>query len=685
MADELGKLLSLRDELTLKVSAIEETCEGHENENNAKKLQALNIRQADLAGHKKALHTQLTILEEESNNNNAAIGKLSGKAQESILQAIKAQRWFFFKNKPGVLMDKLTGILWANLDYFDKYRKLDGTSYLKNEVSEIVENLVIDDFENWEIPKYDEFMFMRKEKSFPFMENDYCIKNLRFWFTDRGTIDIWTGMNEIYLAAILPCCYSLTNKRYMQNISPENKVYTETERLQFTLNLFLENALEPIFSDQAVTALYRKVYIEKPLLLQQLSEVQEKLATMQDKVLLSASFDHRPLLEGYDLQAIDGSALQYCQAVLRISEEFLEKLRHFEDVKNDIIRDFNVMGLKLSRKYEAIPQLTDAENELLAVKQTVCQKHLQLGMNTVGQQILAIKRQALQLEERIEAIHDGDNAILELALLEEEKRAGFAFLVENMAAMIRRALKKIEFFEENREFALAAVGIWEEWNDDYRKFKTSLKEEFAACCAGDGIEADLYEAWYEDWRKKRFVIEEKVLPLLQSGLQGRMLGKTGDENTLVEQVMVELRQYKEALNEFFLQERKSIHQKFAFQAGGDLQEKFETESALYKLTLALQKKLQTHIFALDNLDEKIFLLQWAETLLDIQVDEIIEFIRDHQISDISQEVLREFADLKRQRFDIYLSDSQAYGEALQKREKEYHSLIYRMRKDLLKA
>ncbi len=53
--------------------------------------------------------------------------------------------------------------------------------------------------------------------------------------------------------------------------------------------------------------------------------------------------------------------------------------------------------------------------------------------------------------------------------------------------------------------------------------------------------------------------------------------------------MKALADYKDALDKFYLQERKTIYQKFAFQAGGDLQEKFETESELYKRTEILQR------------------------------------------------------------------------------------------------
>ena len=51
---------------------------------------------------------------------------------------------------------------------------------------------------------------------------------------------------------------------------------------------------------------------------------------------------------------------------------------------------------------------------------------------------------------------------------------------------------------------------------------------------------------------------------------------------------------------------------------------------------------------------------------------------------ISEEVLTQFAELRRQNFTAYIADSKSYGEAVQRREKEFNALIFRMRKDLNK-
>lgn len=80
----------------------------------------------------------------------------------------------------------------------------------------------------------------------------------------------------------------------------------------------------------------------------------------------------------------------------------------------------------------------------------------------------------------------------------------------------------------------------------------------------------------------------------------------------------------------------------------------------------------------------MFLLRWSEPLLNVPIDEITAFVADRELMAISAEVMEQFTAMKRQNFAAYLSDSQAYSDALQKREKEYNALVFRMRKDLQK-
>ena len=687
---EINILTAQRDEVLAKIQEIEETCEGIENENNAKKLTSLNMQQANLSAQRNDLQVRLSAIERDLNKINEEIHNLSGTGLDKILNAIKNQRWFFFKNKPEVLMDKMTGILWANLDYF-KWKKSTNGNYTHEDVAMILKKLSIDGFSEWKLAKFDDFKLMISDKTFPFRQgNNYYIKGERYWYCDmsgdgQAGIDLSDLSKAWDYYYILPCCYMLTNKTYSQNVSQNNKVYTEIERLQFTLNLFVDNGLEPIFTDVAITELYQKIYFEKPVLLEQLQELQTQIDSLQTVTLLSSEFDYTALLAKYDVKAIDNSIIKYYRAVQQWTDELMDKLDYYEQEKESVIRDFNIIGLKLSKKYEQNTNLTAEENELLESRQRYFQKKFSLGMSSVKSKILAVKKQADDLEYRIDEIDNSDDAMYALAVLEQEQRASFTFVAENTAKIIRNALLKIEYFESHHQFVMNAIEIWEKWTEDYRVFKTTYKEDLKASCEEDSIEEDVWVRWYENWRNIRLAIEHKVQPIIERGLRSELQTINDTKISVAEQIIAVLENYKNSIDKFFLEDRKCIYQKFVFQSGGELQEKFESESELYKCTFALQTALQEIIFSCKNAEDRVFILKWANSLLDIQIDEILDFVANNDLQNISQTILTEFATLKQKNYDAYLTDAKVYSEEKSRREKQYNSLIFKMRKDLMKV
>ena len=339
-----------------------------------------------------------------------------------------------------------------------------------------------------------------------------------------------------------------------------------------------------------------------------------------------------------------------------------------------------------------IPNLTEEENILFKTRQQFFKKHFEIGMSNVKNRLLSVKEQADAIEYRIDEINDGNNAIKELALLEKEERASFNFVIENTANIIKNALIKIEYFEKNKLFATNIINLEDSWTKNYKVFKTTIKSQFKNICEEDSVEEEIWSLWYADWTKKRCVIEMCFLPLVEKSLKGYFITnkvQTDDNEkvsnvTTVEKLIVLLENYKCNLDNFYLEERKNIYQKSAFQAGGDLQEKFEVEMELYKISSQFHKNLQDIVFDLDKAEERIFLLRWANDLIDVQIYEILDFVKDKELNKISQNVLVEFADLKRKNYEKFISDAKAYSEERANREKQYNSLMFKMRKELVK-
>ena len=633
-----------------------------------------------------------------------------GNGVEKILEAIKNQRWYFIKNKPKILFDRNTGLIWANLHTFN-YLDKDGYNYNLDNVDDIINNYSFG-FGGFRVPAHDELWQAVADKTIPFhtgSSNNWRLFNCRYCdckYKGKTCIKYLDGDKEDIFdleqcgiragasfssdiiggsTALFPCSdYLIQNSDYQEIINPDNPVYTEKERLKFTLDLFTKNELWPIFDDAEVTELYKQIYFEKPKLLAQLQELQTQINELQKVTLLSSEFDYTALLAKYDIKAIDASLIRYYQAVQQWCRELMEKVDYYEEQKASVIKDFNLISLKLSKKYEANPNLTEAENTLLCDRQRFFQKNFSLGMNSVKTKILAVKKQADALEYRIDEIDEGENSLRELAELEQEKRVSFAFLAENTAKIIKNALRKIEYFEANHTFVMNAINIWENWTEGYRVFKTTYKEDMKNDCEDDGIEEEIWSAWYQDWQQLRYAIELKMQPIIERGLRGDMPTNKEVKTSVPEQLIHILDDYKKQIDKFYKEERKGIYQKFAFQAGGDLQEKFETESSLYKFVAMLQSELQDIIFNCKNAEDRVWILNWANILLDIQIDEVLKFVANNDLKKISHTILDEFAALKQKNYDIYLADAKAYSEEKARREKAYNSLIFKMRKDLAK-
>ena len=139
----LATLTAQRDGLLKKIRAIEAACEGIENENNAKRVQKLNLEQAQYSAQRQEIAAKLAIVDGNLAAINAEIMDLGGTGIEKILEAIKNQRWYFIKNKPRILFDKNTGLIWANLNTFN-YVDKDGNSYPFNDVDNIINNYSVD-------------------------------------------------------------------------------------------------------------------------------------------------------------------------------------------------------------------------------------------------------------------------------------------------------------------------------------------------------------------------------------------------------------------------------------------------------------------------------------------------------------------------------------------------------------
>lgn len=685
---ELTALLEEKQKLTDRLKELETVSEGLENEEIRNRVRQLNIYQSKLNTEEKNMKQRFSVLQETLKNVTDEINQLSSDSRDTILEAIKKQRWYFIKNKPKILLDRNTGYLWANLNYFP-YAKSGNSSYNnRQEAEQAIRDFDGDGYTHWEMPSLDDLRYMIADKTFPFKRGrDYEILGYHLWYCGDGrtvNMDYSDKPRDDYhdWGYLIPYERSLSDTSYKNDVAWGNRVYTEKERLQRTLDLFVQNGLQPIFEDEAVTELFYKVYVEKPKVLSQLQKVQGKIDSLQKNIPLSSTFDYRDLLNGYNIAAIDASVIQYYKALQRWTEGLLEKLDEYEAEKEETIQDFNVLSLTLSQKYEADPNLTEAENDLMEKRQRFFQQQFSLDMNRVKNKILSIKDQADDLEARLDAVDEKEDSLTGLAELEREARPSFSFIAENTGKIIKEALLKIEYFESHKEQVQQAIIIWQSWTEDYRVFKSTHRQELQHLCQEDDIEEAIWETWYADWQRLRLHIEEKVQPLVAWALKGAAQDARAE---MADALLGQLASYKDAIDDFFLKERKGIYQRYAFVPGGELQEKFEAEKALYERTREFQNQVSDIIFSCQNSEDRIFIFKWVFPLWNLSIDEVLRFVADKKLSAISADILRDFAALKSKRYAAFLNDAKAYSQAQKERDNQYNNLIFKMRKNLMPA
>jgi len=447
---ELQALLSQKESLAEQLRRIAETCEGLENETNAAKVATLNEEQFKLTAQKNELQDKVASLEKQLLEVSRKINELSGSGVERILNAIKNQRWFFFKNKPKILMDRDTALLWANLDYFPHGKNNNSSDYSSGEVQNLINSTNsngIDGYKGWRIPTNFELWKMIGDRTFPFKSGDnYRIRGIYAWFMYyNGSLQYkdldgsGTNSSGTRNSHVIPCSSAVTPKEYEQNISPANTVYTDKEKLLMTLNVFVTNGLEPIFNDAAITELFRQIYIVKPEVQRQLTEIQQQIERLNEVELISPKLDWLALKTKFDMGAT--SPVRYAESLKNLTEHLLDKFDDYTAEKSSALEEL----IKLSPPNELVP-----------------------NVRAVRADLESFHEDALILKESLMKT----SGIMRLTETLADTQPPFDTVTEILTEKIRQVLLKVEFFELQPEFvrkACTAVNLKYEFRSEYLK------------------------------------------------------------------------------------------------------------------------------------------------------------------------------------------------------------------------
>ncbi len=518
-----------------------------------------------------------------------------------ILQAIKNQRWYFFDNQPSVIFDSNTALIWANLHNFSQVRYSWANSY--KEVYRFISNLNsvgVDGYRKWRVPTAEELWELVEDTTFPFCNLSRRINNEWCWcVTDEGILkgkdlDIngeTRGLSNAWNVHVIPCCGEIITPGF-------------TAEPQEILNIFVGNNLQPKFANKEVNKMYRQLNWEtRQRILRQIQGLDARILELQRQG--SSKFDYRFLLEKFDVAAINNSVIRYYEATLKLAEEVLAILEKCKEKQLATGVLTARTAERLAAEYASEPYFTAEENSMLAARQKFLAQFLGLRLEEWTRQIYSIRAEAENFAERINKINRGKNILRELAALEAEPRASFAFLAENMAQILKVAQAHENFCAANRHFVSELLLVWENWNNSYRNFKTKQRDEFMSECRKNLVEEKLMQEWYEEWRELRFKIESKFLPLVEFSLQGNLLTPKNFPQAF--KALEILREYKNIIDKFYRSERLGLYRKLK----GKPQEKIAVARLLNVFFDKFRRSIQTIILNSKRFEERIFLEKWA--------------------------------------------------------------------------
>lgn len=635
-------------------------------------------------------------------------GKSDNKAgtlneHERLLTALSAQQWYFFKNKR-VVFDRESGLLMPDITHYNittgdiwgECRAL----FPSDANCDFLKDLNIDGIKGWKLPKKRELEKLMASNAFPFFFyknakqkygiSDNSIKSkkdakgmeqvIKILKVDSKTEQKCVDLNNSFAALNQDCAIMPVSDILLRQVGSYEDImsdYTRSteDRMETVLELFVNNGLIPIFDDSDVTSLYESLYSSKERKVAEQPEpvVREEISAKQS--LDTFNKDIENTLMEYDAAKIDASVIKYYKSVLSWTSFLNRRLARFEREQRELIHEFNDICMEMSREEERPAGLTGEENALLNSLRLYLKGVLTLGINESKEKLQAIRKQAFGLKHNIEEINSGYNSIYSLGLLEREVRASFALIAENTNDIVMTVLDKIVFLDEHRELVEKAIGICEKWTEDYKRFKIEGVSALKFAATKEAVNEDTVLKWCVEWSRVRFNITKMVEPLLEWLINREDYDEEGIPD--VDELINALSEYKASVDRFYLEKRKAIYRKYALQAGGDFRDRLETESELWKLTNALEAKLQKIIFRCEVPEDRLFIIDWPKSLPTLHIDGVLACLQDHGI-DIPRDLLDEFATLRQRNLEAYLSDAESYSRALDERERGFNSLLYKI-------
>ncbi|WP_180066721.1 hypothetical protein [Acinetobacter sp. YH12129] len=642
---------------------------------------------------------------------------LKGGAEQILLEAISQQDWYGFKNKREIVFDKRNGFLFPNFEYmphvswgdWEKQKKEYAPNGIGRKQWDVLTNYFKFNSEQENVTGYksqNDFNFPIKFAGQQLVSIE-VYTNASLSYSTQGIINFkknaekfeFSGVKNHSNWVIFPALKFFTNP----DVTKDNPRLTNLEKANIILDFFIEQDWIPNFEpfmekfhnededdfqerlneaqqqcdeyNKIFDAYYKRIQLQKQLVV-----LESKFSELPEPApinVFTSDYDYRLDLNTYDLSAIQNSVWQYSQASQQWVSNLLNRIDEWESDHLDLVKTALELKQELDKKLPVSINIIAEENQLLEAQLQHLKKRLDLGLTPLRSNLINLLSEAQQITSHLEQT----NTLLGLAQIEQQARPSFELLAEHSATLCTKTLKEMEWLDESLDFVKTVVGILRKSAEDYFILVDKYQRDLNQIGLESSIETEEIAKWFSEWRNERLTLLKQIQPLLDAGLN-----KTIDEQTVLD-VLPCIEQYQNELDQFYLHKRLGIHTTYAFQPNGHRQEKLEKEQAVTKLVHQFMQQLEKVIFNTQTTAQKIWLIRFSETWQQGLVNEITDFLAKEQLierDDVVQIMSEELRKVQQQNLAACLQDAQSYSEALAQREKDVNTLIFKMRKALMK-
>ncbi len=459
---------------------------------------------------------------------------------------------------------------------------------------------------------------------------------------------------------------------YFEELKNTENSYENAEQV---LNLLIKHDFVPLFQtskwsfDENLKQKYLKLkelYDTTQSIIELKTSDNNEIIEYKKERKFDYTFNYDLLLKNYNIDNTEHNLVDYYGNIKKWIDDLNNEVSQVTNAYKDVFSTINNYQTKQRN-------LNFIDNSAFEERKAIFERYLIGNPEEFYKTLFSIGEKAKEYELKVnEATNNFDFKLL--TELEREERPSFSLIAKNTGEQWNNYAKQLSEVSNNLPRINRTIDIHEkemkDWNLLIQRKENYLSKE--------DIDKNLLDSWFEEWSFEYIELSRKVNNLLESYLRDIV-----DENSF-NFILEELYNFRKNLDKLYEEEVIGTHYKFAFVPGGDLQESLERKSLKFKFIIQSIDNIEKLIFSVENPITRRFLIKWNNMWFS---NEILENINRFSSSDYDEVMIalnRDFIKMKEDNFKEFYNDVDAYINHKKEREKEYNSLIFKMRKEIAK-